>query len=128
MKDTRYVIMVCLDGQVFFKDDSNYYKFIYSDYHTEGLKIEGIEPNITIDFDGKKITEIRDINSRKYIGKSPVRMVVLDRSLPLKQYDELLQEHEDKFKKIEDKDLKWDIIEFIDKHRNLFNYTDNIIY
>ena len=100
MKDTRYVIIVCLDGQVFFKDGSNYYKFIYSDYHTEGLKI----------------------------GKSPVRMVVLDRSLPLKQYDELLQEHEDKFKKIEDKDLKWDIIEFIDKHRNLFNYTDNIIY
>ena len=55
-------------------------------------------------------------------------MVVLDRSFSLKQYDELLQEHEDKFKKIEDIDLKWDIIEFIDKHRNLFNYTDNIIY
>lgn len=128
MKDTRYVIMVCLDGQVFFKDGSTYYKFIYSDYHTEGLKIEGIEPNITIDFDGKKITEIRDINSRKYIGKSPVRMVVLDRSSPLKQYDELLQEHADKFKKIEDKDVKWDIIEFIDKHRTLFNYNDNLIY
>lgn len=128
MKDTRYVIMVCLDGQVFFKDGSNYYKFIYSDYHTEGLKIEGIEPNITIDFDGKSIKEVRDINSRKYVGVQPVKMAILDRSISLKQFDTLLEQHKEKFKKIEDKDLKWDIIEFIDKHRTLFNYLDNLIY
>lgn len=129
MKDTRYVIMINLDGQVYFKDGSDYYKFIYSDYHTEGLRIDGIEPHITIEFDGKKILEIRDINSRKYVGRTPIKMVVIERSFALKQFDTLLnEEHSEKFKKIEDKDVKWDIIEFIDKHRTLFNYTDNIIY
>lgn len=129
MKDTRYVIMINLDGQVYFKDGSDYYKFIYSDYHTEGLRIDGIEPHITIEFDGKKILEIRDINSRKYVGRTPIKMVVIERSFALKQFDTLLnEEHSEKFKKIEDKDVKWDIIEFIDKHRTLFNYTDNLIY
>lgn len=127
-KDRRYVIIINMDNQVYVKDGSNYYKFIYSDYHTEGLKIDGLEPNVTIEFDGKKIQEIRDINSRKYIGQHSVKMVVLDKERLLDKFDFLLDKHEDKFKKIEDKDVKWDIIEFIDKERTLFNYTDTIIY
>jgi hypothetical protein len=128
MKDTRVVILVNIDGQVCFKDGTTYYKFIYSDYHTNGLQIDGIIPNITIEFTSKEIKEIRDINSRKYVGVTPVTMVILDRENTLKQFDILLEQHEEKFKKIEDKDLKWDIIEFIDKHRTLFNYLDNLIY
>lgn len=127
-KDKRYVIIINMDNQVYVKDGSNYYKFIYSDYHTEGLKIDGLEPNVTIEFDGKKIQEIRDINSRKYVGQHPVKMVILDKERVLDRFDFILEKHEDKFKKIEDKDLKWDILEFIDKERTLFNYTDTIIY
>ena len=128
MKDTRFVIIVDIDGQICFKDGTAYYKFIYSDYHTQGLAIDAIEPNITIEFTGKDIKEVRDINSRKYVGVQPVKMVILDRPGSLKQFDTLLEQHEEKFKKIEDRDLKWDIIEFIDKHRTLFNYLDNLIY
>ena len=127
-KDKRYVIIINMDNQVYVKDGSNYYKFIYSDYHTEGLKIDGLEPNVTIEFDGKKIQEIRDINSRKYVGQHPVKMVILDKERVLDKFDFILEKHEDKFKKIEDKDLKWDVLEFIDKERTLFNYTDTIIY
>lgn len=127
-KDRRYVIIINMDNQVYVKDGSNYYKFIYSDYHTEGIKIDGFEPNVTIEFDGKKIQEIRDINTRKYIGQHPVKMVILDKERVLDKFDFILDKHEDKFKKIEDKDLKWDVLEFIDKERTLFNYTDTIIY
>ena len=127
-KDKRYVIIIIMDNQVYVKDGSNYYKFIYSDYHTEGLKIDGLEPNVTIEFTGNTIKEIRDINTRKYVGQQPVKMVVLDKERVLDRFDFILEKHEDKFKKIEDKDLKWDVLEFIDKERTLFNYTDTIIY
>ena len=127
-KDRRYVIIINMDNQVYVKDGSNYYKFIYSDYHTEGLKIDGLEPNVTIEFTGNTIKEIRDINTRKYVGQQPVKMVVLDKERVLDRFDFILEKHEDKFKKIEDKDLKWDVLEFIDKERTLFNYTDTIIY
>ena len=127
-KDRRYVIIINMDNQVYVKDGSNYYKFIYSDYHTEGLKIDGLEPNVTIEFTGNTIKEIRDINTRKYVGQHPVKMVVLDKERVLEKFDFILDKHEDKFKKIEDKDLKWDVIEFIDKERTVFNYTDTIIY
>ena len=127
-KDRRYVIIINMDNQVYVKDGSNYYKFIYSDYHTEGLKIDGLEPNVTIEFTGNTIREIRDINTRKYVGQHPVKMVVLDKERVLDRFDFILEKHEDKFKKIEDKDLKWDVLEFIDKERTLFNYTDTIIY
>lgn len=128
-KDRRYVIIINMDNQVYVKDGSNYYKFIYSDYHTEGLKIDGLEPNVTIEFTGNTIKEIRDINTRKYVGQHLVKMVVIEKPFVLKQFDTLLNEkHLEKFKKIEDKDVKWDIIEFIDKHRTLFNYNDLLIY
>lgn len=127
-KDRRYVIIINMDNQVYVKDGSNYYKFIYSDYHTEGLKIDGLEPNVTIEFTGNTIREIRDINTRKYVGQHPVKMVILDKERVLDRFDFILEKHEDKFKKIEDKDLKWDVLEFIDKERTLFNYTDTIIY
>lgn len=127
-KDRRYVIIINMDNQVYVKDGSNYYKFIYSDYHTEGLKIDGLEPNVTIEFTGNTIKEIRDINTRKYVGQHPVKMVILDKERVLDRFDFILEKHEDKFKKIEDKDLKWDVLEFIDKERTLFNYTDTIIY
>lgn len=127
-KDKRYVIIINMDNQVYVKDGSNYYKFIYSDYHTEGLKIDGLEPNVTIEFTGNTIKEIRDINTRKYVGQHPVKMVILDKERVLDRFDFILEKHEDKFKKIEDKDLKWDVLEFIDKERTLFNYTDTIIY
>ena len=127
-KDRRYVIIINMDNQVYVKDGSNYYKFIYSDYHTEGLKIDGLEPNVIIEFTGNTIKEIRDINTRKYVGQHPVKMVILDKERVLDRFDFILEKHEDKFKKIEDKDLKWDVLEFIDKERTLFNYTDTIIY